>query len=431
MQFLIDSLEPGEQYDISCVFTGESESEVEPASTLVKKSKLPPIYFSNDGTAGFTLAAEYTAGQDTSEDARSTLVKKSQLLGSVYTKRQSQSIPDLTDISVEGSSSAASMLARDAGLTVAVGESQGLNVSLEPYGSTKGYALRYESTDPSVVSVDPSSGNLTGVSAGQATILVHAVRLDQSDIVLLDSDGSFLNADGTAWDETDGAGTAEPEVVMTKEVSVTVTSGQPDPGVPDNGGTPAPSEKPADRFTDVKPEDWFYDSINHVVSRNYFNGTSSTTFSPYRDMTRGMFVTVLGRMEGIDGTSTETDFTDVPDSMYYAPYVSWAASEGLVEGTGAGRFLPDASITREQAAKILSSYLRSKLDQLPETTELPFHDRDEIADWALEDVALTTALGIFQGNSAGNFRPKAEISRAEVAAIIQRVDLLLHPSQDR
>ena len=144
------------------------------------------------------------------------------------------------------------------------------------------YALRYESTAPSVVSVDSSSGALTGIRTGQATILVHAVRLDASDIILLDTDGSFLNADGTEWDETEREGTVEPVVVMTKEVSITVTPAQPDSNTPEDGyendrtptspatpeptPTPVPSEDPADRFTDVKPEDWFRDSVSYVVS---------------------------------------------------------------------------------------------------------------------------------------------------------------------
>ena len=109
----------------------------------------------------------------------------------------------------------------------------------------------------------------------------------------------------------------------------------------------------------------------------------------------------------------------------------WTVSAGLVESTGEGLFHPDASITREQAAKILGGYLNGKLEELPETAELTFSDRDEIADWAQKGVALTAALGIFQGDDHGDFRPKAVITRAEVAAIIQRLDLLLHPSQIR
>lgn len=305
------------------------------------------------------------------------------------------------------------------------------------------YALRYESSDPSVLSVDPSSGALTGVRAGQATVLVQAVKLAQDDIILLDTDGSFLTSDGSEWDGTGSGETSAPTVVMTKEVPVTVTPSLPDSSAPEDGyeedhtspvtptPTPTPTEEAADTFTDVKDGDWFRDSVNYVVSKGYFNGTGNHQFSPFLDMTRSMFVTVLGRLEGIKDVPNDVDFSDVPADMYYAPYVSWAASAGLVEGTGDGRFQPDASITREQAAKILGNYLTENLAALPELSPLSYADRDDIADWALNGVVLTTALGIFQGDDQGKFRPKATITRAEVAAIIQRLDLLLHPSQVR
>ena len=111
-------------------------------------------------------------------------------------------------------------------------------------------------------------------------------------------------------------------------------------------------------FTDVHPEDWYYDAVNHAVSNNLFNGTSATTFSPSQPMTRGMFVTVLGRMAEVDTDNyTVTSFSDVPTAAYYAPYISWANDEGIVSGTGNGRFSPDAPITREKIEKINDNFL--------------------------------------------------------------------------
>ena len=94
-------------------------------------------------------------------------------------------------------------------------------------------------------------------------------------------------------------------------------------------------------LTDVHPADWYYDAVNHAVSNNLFNGTSATTFSPSQPMTRGMFVTVLGRMAEVDTENhTGTSFSDVPATVYYAPYISWASGEGIVSGVGNGRFSP-------------------------------------------------------------------------------------------
>ena len=89
-------------------------------------------------------------------------------------------------------------------------------------------------------------------------------------------------------------------------------------------------------FTDVKPGDWCYDAVLYAKANGFFSGTSETTFSPNGTMTRGMFVTVLGRMAGIDPAKYGgyTGFTDVPEGMYYAPYVKWAAQYGITGGTG-------------------------------------------------------------------------------------------------
>ena len=74
---------------------------------------------------------------------------------------------------------------------------------------------------------------------------------------------------------------------------------------------------------------WARDYIDQAVALELFNGVSSTSFEPESTMTRGMFVTVLGRMEGVDPAAWSSDkapqfFTDVATDMYYAPYISWA-----------------------------------------------------------------------------------------------------------
>lgn len=115
-------------------------------------------------------------------------------------------------------------------------------------------------------------------------------------------------------------------------------------------------------FTDVKPGDWCYDAVLYAKANGFFSGTSETTFSPNGTMTRGMFVTVLGRMAGIDPAKYggDTGFTDVPEGMYYAPYVKWAAQYGITGGTGDGRFSPDALITRQQMAALFVRYFENR-----------------------------------------------------------------------
>ena len=87
------------------------------------------------------------------------------------------------------------------------------------------------------------------------------------------------------------------------------------------------------------------------MTEKLFSGTSATTFAPNSPMTRGMFVTVLGNKAKIDPKDYPTSsFSDVKAGVWYAPNVEWAAQNGIVNGTGGGKFSPGKSVTREQMA---------------------------------------------------------------------------------
>ena len=99
------------------------------------------------------------------------------------------------------------------------------------------------------------------------------------------------------------------------------------------------------------------DNILFAVSRGLLSGTSETTFSPDDAMTKGMFIAALGRLAGVDPAGYQTGtFTDVKADADYAPYVNWAVSKGIVDGTSDTTFSPDSSITREQMAVIMKNY---------------------------------------------------------------------------
>jgi len=89
-------------------------------------------------------------------------------------------------------------------------------------------------------------------------------------------------------------------------------------------------------FRDVKKGDWYYDAVRYVCANGLFTGVSRNSFEPGGTMTRGMFVTVLGRMAGIapGKYAGVSQFTDVAEDAYYAPYVNWAWQYGITGGTG-------------------------------------------------------------------------------------------------
>lgn len=91
-----------------------------------------------------------------------------------------------------------------------------------------------------------------------------------------------------------------------------------------------------------------------------FSGTTATAFSPDTATSRGMLVTALGRLAGVDTSAYKTvSFTDVAADKYYAPYIEWAYKKGIVSGTGSSQFDPDRAITREEIALILSNYAKA------------------------------------------------------------------------
>lgn len=186
-------------------------------------------------------------------------------------------------------------------------------------------------------------------------------------------------------------------------------------------------DDPADRgaFTDVQEGDWFHDAVGYVFSHDIFQGTSGSTFAPYGTMTRSMMVTVLGRVDQVDPedyTGTP-QFTDVDADSWYAPYVRWAVEAGITMGVGGGRFAPDEPVTRAQMATFLWRYFQYIGAQLPETvTDTMPADYDAIPDYARQAAAALWRCGVFQGSGDDRFDPDRQLTRAEAAELLMRID---------
>ncbi len=182
-------------------------------------------------------------------------------------------------------------------------------------------------------------------------------------------------------------------------------------------------------FTDITGH-WAKDNILFVVSRGLFSGTGETTFSPDTGMTRGMFVTALGRLAGVDPADYSTGkFTDVKADAYYAPYVNWAAKTGIVSGTTDTTFAPDSQINREQMAVIMKNYAAKLGYTIPKTLKaVSFADNANISSWAKEAVKSMQQAGILAGKTNNRFDTKGTATRAEVATVLRRfVEIVIDP----
>jgi len=199
------------------------------------------------------------------------------------------------------------------------------------------------------------------------------------------------------------------------------------------GGAEAPIEQAAlveatpisapivSEFSDVT-DHWAATAIDFVVRQGLFTGVGDGRFDPNGVLTRGMLVTVLGRYDEAPVEGYMSPFTDVDANQYYASYVAWAAQNNIVAGTGDSKFEPNAIVTREQAARIIASYIRYS-SKVPFSSRVltPFTDEASISFWALEDVNLMRFYGLIEGRPDGSFDPSGSLTRAEASVILKRL----------
>ena len=173
-------------------------------------------------------------------------------------------------------------------------------------------------------------------------------------------------------------------------------------------------------FIDVKTTDYFYNSVKWAVGKNITNGTSSTTFSPYKSCTRAEIVTFLWRAAGSpEPTTTRNPFRDVnavTHSSYYKA-ILWASQKGITSGTSTTAFSPDQVCTRAQIVTFLyryagqpSGYYSNPFKDVGATSEASYYNAIR---WAV-------GKGIPSGTSATTFSPYASCNRAEAVTFLYR-----------
>ena len=176
--------------------------------------------------------------------------------------------------------------------------------------------------------------------------------------------------------------------------------------------TPAkPSQKPDTSkdnlpFTDVTSGSWYYDGVKYVCDNGLMNGTSANEFNPNANTTRSMIVTILARMEGVNTSGGAT---------WYAAGREWAMGAGISDGTNM-----TGKITREQLAAMLYRYAKMKGYDVSASASLSgYTDASGVSGWAKEAMQWAVGSGLIQG-SGNALTPQANASRAQIATILMR-----------
>lgn len=292
----------------------------------------------------------------------------------------------------------------------------------------KNRAITFKVASGSVVQVsaravtDKAARINTDKDVTSNTEMYYEVRPNNDGTVVIQNTGEGMLALVNVKIASATAANAAPMVDQDtlEEACQLLAAGTPEPPTPvDPSGPDTPWVNP---FTDVSENDWFFDAVKFVNERKLFVGTTETTFAPRMAMTRGMFVTVLGTLAGVDETAAEAStFEDVNPNAYYAPYVAWAQKNGIVVGTSATTFEPNAEITREQMAIIMYNYAKYAGEDVSKTDPAglaAFADGASVSGWAQTEMAWAVNMQLMVG-SDGKLSPQNHASRAEVAEIVK------------
>lgn len=174
-------------------------------------------------------------------------------------------------------------------------------------------------------------------------------------------------------------------------------------------------------FGDVKSGDWFYNDVKYVYEKGMMAGTAADVFAPNATTTRAMIVTILYRLEGSPAVTGTNAFVDVPAGQWYTDAVNWAAANQIVKGTSATTFAPNDSITREQMAAILYRYAQYKGYDVTKKADLSgYSDNSQVSAYAKDALAWANAAKLINGVTNTTLAPQGNATRAQVSAILHR-----------
>ena len=282
-------------------------------------------------------------------------------------------------------------------------------ISVTARGTNARFALA-DGIDSATVS---GSGNLAlNCTAGDMTVTFNGTAANGVTLARSGDSVTISGASGGSVVVSENGATT---------TTTTITPGQ-DVSVSFAGETEHPDEPASDLpYRDVRANDWFYDAVKFVSDEKLMTGTGANTFAPNLTTTRGMIVSILYRLEGGPQINGSSPFTDVKDDDWYGDAVRWAERAGVVSGTSATTFAPNAAITREQLAAILMNYANYKHENTSARADLSkYSDVSKISSWANDVMAWAVSKGYISGMTATTLAPQGSATRAQVAAILQR-----------
>jgi len=168
---------------------------------------------------------------------------------------------------------------------------------------------------------------------------------------------------------------------------------------------------------------WAKENIDYVYENGLMSGVDEIHFAPDMPLTRAMLVTILYRLEGEPEVSGITAFSDLEPEQYYFDAVCWAQMNCIANGISETQFAPNDNITREQIASIMHRYAKYRKYDVSvgeNTNILSFDDFGSISEYAIPSMQWAAGSGLIEGKTISTLNPKDNATRAEAATILER-----------
>jgi len=176
-------------------------------------------------------------------------------------------------------------------------------------------------------------------------------------------------------------------------------------------------------FSDVPRTHWARSAVAFVYEQGLMQGTAASTFAPNATLTRAMVVTILHRLAGEPTVAGDPAFDDVPVGQWFSDAIAWASDQEIVTGTSSNLFAPNAPITREQFAAMLHRYAEAMdIDVTipPDFAWSQFADYDTVSPWATDAMRWAVYNGLITGTDPTTLSPQGNTTRAQSATILMR-----------
>ena len=214
-----------------------------------------------------------------------------------------------------------------------------------------------------------------------------------------------------------------PEPTLTPTATVTPVPAQP--------AEPEKTEKPSDEdtvcapYTDINRGAWYHTAVHFAIENGIMGGTGNGKFEPGIAVTRGMIAQMIYAMEGKPRASGRKQFDDVAAGKWYTNAVAFVYANRIMGGYDEKTFGPGDYVTREQLATLLRGYAQYKGRSVAHTADIgSFRDASRVSEWAVKGLEWAVADGIIAGRNGNVLAPQERATRAEVAQMLMKFQSL-------